>query len=262
MSDLRFTILGSGTSTGIPVIGCDCATCQSEDWRDKRLRTSLLIESETTSVIIDTSTDFRLQCLKFGIKKLDGIVFTHHHIDHIAGFDDIRPFNFATRKPIPIYTIQETLDNLSRMFNYAFVIPDQIGGGIPQILVNIIDDQPFSVGDIAFQPIPMMHGNLRVNGYRIGDVAYCTDTNFIPKTSFELLKNLKILILDALRPIPHPTHFTIDESIVLSQKIGAEITYFTHLAHEAKHSKTESKLPERIKLAFDGLKFSQEIVSY
>jgi phosphoribosyl 1,2-cyclic phosphate phosphodiesterase len=252
---MKFTILGSGTSTGVPLVGCSCETCRSDDPRDIRLRPSLLVESGTTTVVIDTSADFRYQMLRAKVMTLDAVVFTHHHVDHIGGFDDIRAFNFMLRKALPVYIMQETLDNLYRMFIYAFQDTGQKGGGVPVVVPTIIDSEPFAVGDIAFVPIPMMHGTMRVNGYRIGNFAYCTDTNYIPEESFALLHDLDVLILDALRYDRHPTHYCVDEARAVAERIGATQTYFTHIAHNIRHAELESRLPPYQHLAHDGLIF-------
>ncbi|MFY7997161.1 MAG: MBL fold metallo-hydrolase [Candidatus Kapaibacteriota bacterium] len=250
---MKFTILGSGTSTGVPLVGCQCATCLSPDPRDKRLRPSLLIESATTRVVVDTSSDFRYQMLRLGIRDIDAVVFTHHHFDHIGGFDDVRAFNFLHRKAMPIYLMQETMDNLERTFVYAFTDTGQKGGGVPVVQRHIIDAEPFRVGDIDFVPIPMMHGRMRVNGYRIGNFAYCTDTNYISEESFALLTGLDVLILDALRYDEHTTHFNVKQATVAAERINAGQTYFTHLAHNIKHDDLELHLPHSIRLAYDGL---------
>ncbi len=249
---MKFTILGSGTSTGTPTVSCRCATCASHDPHDERLRPSLMVESATTRVVIDTSADFRQQMLRYRIGAIDAVVFTHHHFDHIGGFDDIRGFNFTMQRAIPIYLMQETFNNLKRTFLYAFQDLGQKGGGVPVVNVNIIDRDPFTIGDITFQPIPMMHGTMRVNGYRIGDFSYCTDTNFIPEESFKFLEGTEILILDALRYDKHPTHFTVQEAIAAAGRIGARETYFTHIAHNILHADLESRLPVGIHLSYDG----------
>jgi phosphoribosyl 1,2-cyclic phosphate phosphodiesterase len=233
---MKFTILGSGTSTGVPLVACRCETCRSDDPHDKRLRPSLLVESATTTVVIDTSMDFRQQMLRANVMDLDAIVFTHHHVDHIGGFDDVRAFNFMLNKALPIYIMQETFDNVQRTFIYAFQEGVQKGGGVPVVVPKIIDSAPFCIGDIDFTPIPMMHGRMRVNGYRIGNFAYCTDTNFILEESFALLHNLDVLILDALRYDKHPTHYCVDEACAVAKRIGAKETYFTHIAHNIQHS--------------------------
>ncbi len=250
---MRVTVLGSGTSSGVPVIGCPCPTCLSDDPHDQRLRPSILLETEDTALVFDTSTDFRQQMLRAAVKHLDAVVFTHHHCDHVAGFDDIRAFNFISGQALPIYTLPETLAALQRMFSYVFTPPEQIGGGIPQIVPTVIDAEPFAVNGLEVVPIPLKHGIMRVNGYRIGDFAYCTDTNYIPPESFELLDGVKVLILDALRYRRHPTHFTVDEAIETAFRIGAERTYFTHIAHQIKHADLSSQLPDGIELAWDGL---------
>lgn len=252
---MKIRVLGSGTSTGVPLVGCSCATCLSTDPRDKRLRPSILVESDTTTVVIDTSADFRYQMLRENVKKIDAVVFTHHHFDHIGGFDDVRAFNFMLRKALPIYLMQETLDNLERTFIYAFMDTGQKGGGVPVVEQHIIDKEAFTVGDIDFIPIPMMHGKMRVNGYRIGNFAYCTDTNFISEESFALLHNLDILILDALRYESHTTHFSVGEALAVAKRIGAKQTYFTHIAHNIKHDDLESRLPSGIAICYDGLHF-------
>lgn len=253
----RATILGSGTSTGVPTIACECPTCLSDDPRDKRLRPSLLFQSSSTTIVFDTSSDFRQQILREGITKIDGIVYTHHHFDHIGGFDDIRPFNFfSNNKPVNIYVMEQTLAALKKTFPYGFGEVEQVGGGVPIIESCIINDERFVVGDIEIIPIPMKHGDMRVNGYRMGSFAYCTDTNFIPDSSLKLLENLEVLVLDALRYDPHPTHFTIEEALEVVNKVKPKKTYFTHIAHQVKHS--ECVLPETVELAYDGLKIEIE----
>ncbi|MBX3044682.1 MAG: MBL fold metallo-hydrolase [Candidatus Kapabacteria bacterium] len=251
----RFTILGSGTSTGVPTIGCECPVCLSVDPRDKRLRCSLLIESEKTNVVIDTSSDFRQQMLNYNVKKLDGVVFTHHHFDHIGGFDDIRAFNFVMDKPLPIYATENTLCHLQRIYQYAFSPPEQLGGGVPMIYIFEISGNSFNIGDINFIPISMFHGNLEVLGFRIGDFAYCTDTNYIPPESLEQLKGLKVLVIDGLRFTPHPTHFSVNEALDIIDILKPEKAYLTHISHHILHQDTENNLPENVFIAYDGTKF-------
>lgn len=247
------TVLGSGTSTGVPSVACECATCRSVDPHDKRLRTSLLIQSASTTVVIDTSPDFRQQMLAHSVMNLDAIVFTHHHFDHIGGFDDIRPYNFRNKKPLPIYGMPRTIDVLKQTFPYAFSAPEQLGGGVPEVDIFVIDDNAFVIGDLSFLPIPMQHGNIRVNGYRIGNIAYCTDTNAIPPSSMGLLKGLDVLILDGLRWKAHTTHFTIDEALEVVAELQPRLTYLTHIAHQVKHAEGEAYLPPNVRLAWDGL---------
>lgn len=253
---ITVTVLGSGTSTGVPTVACTCATCCSTDPRDKRLRTSLLVQSATTTIVVDTSMDFRRQMLDHHVMDIDAVVYTHHHFDHIGGFDDIRPYNFRAQKNMPIYALRRTITALQQTFPYAFDEPEQLGGGVPMIDVIEIDDEPFVIGDISVQPIPLLHGSLRVNGYRFGSLAYCTDTNAIPPDSMHLLSGVDVLILDGLRPQPHPTHFTVTEAVAIADRLQPRITYLTHIAHQIKHDVVEASLPDHVRLAYDGLQIT------
>lgn len=253
---MEFIVLGSGTSTGVPSVACECATCMSKDPRDKRLRTSLLVRSPTTTLVIDTSMDFRRQMLRNRVLDLHGVVFTHHHFDHIGGFDDVRPYNFRSEAPMPIYALQETLNVLKSTFPYAFGLVDSSGTSVPSIAERVIDSDPFVVGDIELLPIPMGHGQaMRVNGYRIGGLAYCTDTNFIPPSSLELLRDLDTLIIDGLRWERHPTHFTVSEALNIINIVQPGSAFLTHIAHQLKHAETEARLPPQVRMAYDGLTF-------
>lgn len=255
-SKIKITVLGSGTSMGVPTIACDCPTCTSDDPKDNRTRSSLLIQSDSTTVLIDTSSDFRAQMLKHKIRKIDAILFTHHHFDHISGFDDIRPLNFFNKQIMPVYATPKTFKELKRVFIYAFEEPEQVGGGVPHLeMINIEPYIPFRIGDIEFMPIRLLHGKLEVIGFIVNNFAYCTDTNFIPEESMELLRGKDYLIIDALRHEKHETHYCLRESLEIAEKLGIKQTYFTHIAHQIKHGDVESCLPKGRNLAYDGLEF-------
>jgi phosphoribosyl 1,2-cyclic phosphate phosphodiesterase len=250
---MRFTLLGTGTSTGVPSVACDCETCTSTDPRDTRLRTSLLISSATTTIVVDTSLDFRQQMLRHRVMDIDAVVFTHHHFDHIGGFDDIRPYNFRHQRAMPVYGTADTIDVLRSTFPYAFGLVRPTGASVPSIDLIEISDAPFTIGDVTMEPIPMLHGGMPVMGYRVGNVAYCTDTNLIPSTSLERLRDLDVLILDGLRWQPHPTHFTIDEALAIVEAVRPRLTYLTHVAHQVRHAEGDAYLPPHVRMAWDGL---------
>lgn len=252
---LNITILGSGTSTGVPLIGCNCKVCNSSDPRDSRLRTSIKIQSATTSVVIDTTPDFRYQMLRSNTTHLDAVVFTHPHRDHYAGLDDIRPFNFHSNKSMQIYANEITQVAIKRDFYYAF--EKNKDAGLPEMVLNTIHEDPFEIGDLKFVPIQVMHRELPVLGFRIGDFSYVTDLNYISESEKEKIRGTKILILSALRPQPHPTHFTLNESIALATELEIPQVYFTHFSHQiGLQAELEPQLPPFIKMAYDGLQFS------
>lgn len=253
---MRVTLLGCGTSSGVPAIGCDCDTCTSDDPKDKRLRCSCFIETHTANILIDTSPDFRQQALIHKINRIDAILYTHAHFDHIGGFDEIRGFNFINDSPIPLYLTEKTFKDLRRTFIYAFEEPEQIGGGVPMVDVNFIDTDIFKVNDVVITPIPMMHGKMETRGFKIGDFAYCTDANFIPDSSIELLRGIKILVLDALKYTKHSTHYNLEEAIEVANLIGAEQVFFTHLTHAINYSECGKTLGAGKNLAYDGLKLT------
>jgi phosphoribosyl 1,2-cyclic phosphate phosphodiesterase len=252
---VKVTFLGSGTSQGVPVIGCNCKVCTSLDFRDKRLRASVHIEIEGHSFIIDSGPDFRQQVLRERINQLDALIFTHEHKDHTAGMDDIRSFNFLQKKDMPIYGRKSVLDQLKREFAYIFEGTKY--PGIPRVEVLEIENKPFDIEGVKFTPIEVLHYKLPVFGYRIEDFTYITDAKTITQEEKQKIKGTKVLVLNALQSEPHPSHLTVDEAIELAQEINAERTFFTHMSHKiGTHSKISARLPKNIEFAFDGLKFT------
>lgn len=250
---MKVTLLGTGTSTGVPMIGCQCRTCLSTDPKDKRLRVSALLQTDSTTVLIDTSADFRQQMLRNDVRQLDGIFYTHFHYDHISGFDDLRAFQFLYRKSPKCYANQETYDYIRQMFSYAFGAAKQSGGGLPQVEFTVVDEAPITVGDIVMQPLHLGHGALDILGYRTRNFAYLTDCNLIPEAALEQLKGLDVLVLDGLRYTKHPTHLTIDEAVETAERIGARMTYLTHMNHDVLHAEAEARLPANVRLGYDNL---------
>lgn len=251
-SGLTITVLGSGTSHGVPMIACDCAVCTSSDPRDRRMRPSILIQYDATSLLVDTSPELRLQCLANDVRRVDAVLYTHHHIDHLAGLDDLRRFNWLQKGPIPCYGQAATLDRLRTMFAYVFEDEPSYPSAKPQLELRSIDG-PLSIGGRTITPILLLHGKMPVLGFRVGDFAYCTDVSEIPSESWSLLTGLDVLILDALRIRPHPTHFNLEQAVDHARRIGARQTYFTHIAHELPHEETNRGLPENMALSHDGL---------
>ncbi|MDA1092550.1 MAG: MBL fold metallo-hydrolase [Acidobacteria bacterium] len=250
---MRVRFLGTGTSSGVPVIGCDCETCQSTDSRDRRWRPSIYVElADGTRVLVDTTPDFRTQALTYGVTGVDLILFTHYHVDHIMGLDDVRPFNFRQAAAIPCLGDASTLGALRRVFAYVWETSSPRGGGLPRLLLVQVTGQ-FSLGGARVVPVPLFHGAQTILGYRIDNFAYLTDCNRIPETSFALLGDLDVLVLDALRHRPHPTHFSVSEAVETAARIGARQTYFTHMCHDLPHAETCASLPAGVTLAHDGL---------
>ncbi|MBT3272543.1 MAG: MBL fold metallo-hydrolase [Spirochaetales bacterium] len=251
---MRVTILGSGTSHGVPVIGCDCDTCLSEDPRDKRTRSSITIEENGAFILIDTSTDFRTQAIREGIKKLDAILMTHSHADHLHGIDDTRPLTWDN--PLPVYGSAEVLEEIRTRFDYIFK-ETQRGGGKPKLDLRLLPAEEVAVAGIRIQPIPVMHGDVEIYGFRIGSFAYITDCSAIPEKSYKLLSGVTHLVIGALRYRPHATHFSIDEAITAAGRIGAAHAWLTHLCHDVNHQILTRKLSGRenpsFLPAFDGL---------
>jgi phosphoribosyl 1,2-cyclic phosphate phosphodiesterase len=257
--DLKIRVLGSGTSSGVPTIGCSCAVCHSTDPRDTRLRPSILISSPERNIIIDTTPDFRAQVLRAGIQRLDAIVYTHGHADHILGLDDVRPFNYHQGGRIPIYASHAAFAIIERVFAYVFDNHER-KTSIPQLDVNLIDDTPFEVLGLRFEPIPLTHGKDTIFGFRFGNVAYLTDHSEIPEASLERLHGLDVLFLDALRHKPHPTHSTVELSVKTARLLQPRRTYFTHMCHDLGHAATEALLPPGIFLAYDGLEIDVPLI--
>ena len=238
------------------MIGCQCSTCRSDDPRDTRLRPSIFIEADdATSVLVDAGPDLRMQALTHRIHRVDAIVFTHGHADHILGLDDVRRYNHLMRQPMKLYGDAKTLDEIRRMFGYVFDPATPRGGGIPQLDLIPIDG-PFRIGGLEMIPVPIWHGARPILGYRFGSFAYLTDCSGIPDTSWPLLEGLDVLVLDALRERTHTTHFSLDEAVEASHRIGARRTFFTHMCHDLPHAATCARLPPGMALAHDGLRIS------
>jgi len=257
MSPIHITVLGSGTSSGVPTIGCSCEVCRSADPRDRRLRPSILIRYGGHAVLIDTTPDFREQALRARIERIDAILYTHSHADHILGLDDVRPFNYRQRSSIPIYAMEETIDAIQRVFRYAFDDGPK-ESSVPRLDVRRLDGEPFELFGRSFTPIPLVHGKSTVLGFRFGRAAYLTDHSDIPEESKAKLLDLDVLFLDALRHRPHPTHSTVEKSIETVRELKPRRAYFTHICHDLHHEKTESALPEGAHLAYDGLELDVE----
>ena len=249
---MRLTFLGTGTSTGVPTLACRCPVCTSSDPRDKRTRPSVLLEFDGRAVVIDTAPDFRQQALREGMERLDAVLFTHTHADHVLGLDDVRVFYFRQREPIPIYASSRSMDDIRRIFTYIF---DQTYpyGGIAKLDPHIIDG-PFDLWGERLIPLPVLHGNLPVLGFRFGKTAYVTDFSAIPDSTIPLIEGLDVLILDALRHKPHPTHSSLEQSLDWVERLKPRRAFFTHIAHELGHEATNAALPPHVRLAYDGLK--------
>ena len=249
---VQICFLGTGTSTGIPMIACGCAVCTSHDKKDKRLRSSIMVESEKTRIVIDTTPDFRYQMLRENVKHLDAVLFTHPHKDHIAGLDDVRAFNFFQEQPMQVYANQMTMDALMREFAYAFA--DKKYPGVPSLDLNTIVLDAFTIGDIEITPIEVWHMKMPVFGFRFGDFTYITDANRIEKDEKEKIKGSKVLVVNALRKEKHISHYNLQEAIDLVLELEVPTAYFTHISHQlGKHQEIEKRLPEGIHLAYDGL---------
>ncbi|WP_242927340.1 MBL fold metallo-hydrolase [Pontibacter vulgaris] len=249
---MKVTFLGTGTSQGVPVIGCSCEVCRSVDYRDKRLRVSVHLQVEDKSIIIDSGPDFRQQVLRERIRRLDALVFTHEHKDHTAGLDDIRAYNFSQNKDMPLYGEERVLEQLKR--EYAYIFSGLQYPGIPRVELYPVTETPFEVEGVLFTPIRVKHYKLPIFGYRIGDFTYITDANFIAEEEKEKIKGSKVVVLNALRMEPHISHFSFQEAIELLQELQPERAYLTHISHLlGQHREVETQLPDFIHLAYDGL---------
>lgn len=253
--ELKITFLGTGTSSGVPMIACGCRVCTSPDPKDNRMRTSILIESSTTTLVVDTTPDFRFQMLRAGVKNLDAVLFTHPHKDHTAGLDDVRAYNFFQHRPMPLYANALTMEAIKREFAYAF--SDRKYPGVPELELNTIDMSPFMIGDLEIIPIMVWHLKMPVWGYRFGDFTYITDANRIDETELDKISGSKVIVVNALRKEKHISHYALDEAVALVQKLKVPTAYFIHLSHQmGRHGETEEELPEGMHLAYDGLTIS------
>jgi phosphoribosyl 1,2-cyclic phosphate phosphodiesterase len=252
VNSVELLFLGTGTSAGVPMIGCHCDVCTSTDPRDKRTRPSVVISYGATRVLIDTTPELRLQCIANGVDRIDAVVFTHAHADHIMGLDDCRRFNYLKGGPLDVFADERTFAALERCFGYAFKEPEPEMKVFRPHLVRRPITGPFEINGVRWTPIPLLHGQMPVLGYRVGNLAYCTDVSSIPEPSFDLLKGLDVLVLDALQYKRHITHFSVEQAIEAARRIGAKQTLFTHIAHSLPHELTNRGLPDSIRLAHDG----------
>lgn len=251
-NELKITFLGTGTSQGVPMVACDCRVCTSSCSKDKRLRSSILIQRDATNIVIDTTPDFRYQMLRTHVKHLEAVLITHSHKDHIAGMDDVRAFNYFQQEPIDIFATQATQQAIRTEFAYAFA--EKKYPGIPQINLVTIDKTPFDVQGITIMPIEALHFRMPVRGFRIGDFTYITDANFIAEEEKEKIKGSKVLVLNALRHEAHISHFTLPQAIALADELNIEKAYFTHISHQlGRHEEVSKLLPDGRFLAYDGL---------
>ena len=250
---MKLTFLGTGTSTGVPAIGCDCPTCTSTDPRDKRLRVSVLVEHGNQIILVDTSPDFRQQALRHKLRRLDAVLITHAHADHIFGLDDVRPLNFR-HGALGVYASYRSWCDLRRIFQYVFE-PSHFGGGLPQIIAHTVEaGASFSLSrDLQITPLEVIHGRLPLTAYRFNDFAYATDLSHIPPATIGYLRDLDVLVLDCLRPKPHPTHLTLDTALELIEQLKPRRAYLTHMAHDIMHTRDSRLLPDGVEFAYDEL---------
>jgi phosphoribosyl 1,2-cyclic phosphate phosphodiesterase len=250
-------VLGSGTSMGVPTIGCECRVCISTDPRDRRTRPSVMVEYDGRRVLIDTTPDFRAQAIREGIRHVDAVLYTHAHADHILGLDDLRPLTFHQRENIPLYAFEPTYRRVSQMFSYIFEGNYRYGGLARMELREL--SGPVELFGACFEPVKVIHGESHIHGFRFGSAAYLTDHSEVPEESWPQLQNLDILFLDALRYRPHPTHSTVERSLELVEELKPRRAFFTHISHDLPHQETNDALPEHVRLAHDGLRLEFEI---
>jgi len=253
---VKITLLGTGTSQGVPVIGCNCDACTSDDKRDDRLRSGVFVQSDGVNVLIDTGPDLRQQMLKLKVRHLDAILYTHEHNDHVAGLDDIRPFNFMQKKDMPFYGLPRVLDDISRRFSYVFA--ENPYPGSPRAKLHYIEaSQKFLVRDIQVEALDVMHGSLPILGYKFGDFAFVTDASALGEKSKNMIRGIKVLVLSALRRAPHHSHFTLQQAVDLATELEIETTYLTHISHDmGMTSEWEKELPDHVFPAYDGLEIN------
>ncbi len=257
MPPRSFTFLGTGTSVGVPMVGCDCAVCRSTDPRNQRYRCAVFVRTAQGNLLIDTPPELRLQLLRERVALVHAVLFTHYHADHLFGLDDLRPIARLLGKSVPLYCTGEVEGKIRTTFSYAFSHDAEKlpAGMIPKLSFERITPEPFFVLGEMVTPIPLVHAHFNVFGFRIGDVAYCTDVNEIPRSSWPRLEGLRVLVLDALRPKPHPAHFGLDQALDVIDQFRPEQAYLTHLSHEMDHEEISRKLPPNVQLAYDGLTF-------
>jgi len=250
---MNILFLGSGTSTGVPSLCCDCDVCRSTDPKNKRLRSSILVRNKNNNLLIDTSTDLRQQCLVNNITNINHVLYTHHHADHVHGIDELRSFNFFNNTVIPCYGNNNTIKEIKKNFNYIFNGTTQVGGGLPNLTLHTINGEVFTLGEVCITPLNIIHGKLEILGYKLNNCAYITDCSGIPNETKRQLKNLDILILNALGFDPHPTHFSLNQSLDVVAELKPKRAIFTHINHKFDHTKVMAKLPKGVELAYDGM---------